>query len=283
MELATHIRKNPRPTASIRFFLKMKHWRGYALKMLKSGRTNRSLAPLVEPIWLEWAALGGLLLFAAWLLGVRGVWGLLLRSDPTGITLVIIVLFCCATLWCGARSRELHQQRKALKEGAVNLSSLAGASTPRNLDRNEEAVEPLSWAAEYWRGVDSPRGDTDAPLDLLLEQTHGPHSTAWWVNGIQLKLGLLGKVIGFSILALNIGQLQNFDPAQSQELLKSLTTGLGVALLTTMVGLVGNILLGLQLTRLDRFADSLVADCQRYGLQRNQLRRIGQSSNLVDP
>ena len=37
-------------------------------------------------------------------------------------------------------------------------------------------------------------------------------------------------------------------------------------LLTTMVGLVGNILLGLQLTRLDRYADQLVADCQRAGL-----------------
>jgi biopolymer transport protein ExbB/TolQ len=103
-------------------------------------------------------------------------------------------------------------------------------------------------------------------LDLLLENSHGPHQAAWWVNGIQLKLGLLGKVIGFSVLALQIGQIQNFDPAQTQDLLKSLTTGLGIALLTTMVGLVGNILLGLQLTRLDRYADALVADCQRAGM-----------------
>ena len=40
-----------------------------------------------------------------------------------------------------------------------------------------------------------------------------------------------------------------------------------MALLTTMVGLVGNILLGLQLTRLDRFADALVADIQRAGME----------------
>ena len=93
-----------------------------------------------------------------------------------------------------------------------------------------------------------------------------PHHTAWWVNGIQLKLGLLGKVIGFSVLALQIGNIQSFDASQSQDLLKSLTQGLGIALLTTMVGLVGNILLGLQLTRLDRYADALVADCQRAGL-----------------
>lgn len=212
-------------------------------------------AVLVEPIWLEWAALAGLLVFAGWLLGVRGVWSLLLRSDPTGITLVIIVVFVCATLWCGARSRELQHQHAAIKKVAL-----------------AEEGTPPSWAAEYCRAGS---GDVDTRLDLLMEHTHGPHTTAWWVNGIQLKLGLLGKVIGFSILALNIGQMQNFDPAQSQELLKSLTTGLGVALLTTMVGLVGNIMLGLQLTRLDRFADQLVADCQRVGLQRNNAASTG--------
>jgi hypothetical protein len=55
--------------------------------------------------------------------------------------------------------------------------------------------------------------------------------TCWWSartartaprggsTGIQLKLGLLGKVIGFSVLALEIGQIQNFDPAQSAQLL----------------------------------------------------------------
>jgi hypothetical protein len=205
-------------------------------------------APGAEPIWLEWLALGGMLLFATWLLGVRGVWGLLLNADPTGITLVIVIVFGAATLWCGARSRELQRQRQALGDARAGA---AGSD---------------SWAAEYRRHLAADPRDAGAPLELLLERTHGPHGTAWWVNGIQLKLGLLGKVIGFSILALQIGQMQNFDPAQSQELLKSLTTGLGVALLTTMVGLVGNILLGLQLTRLDRYADQLVAECQRLGL-----------------
>ena len=232
------------------------------LKNLIAQRAPSRRATLVEPIWLEWAALFGLLLFAGWLLGIRGVWSLLLRSDPTGITLVIIVVFVCATLWCGARSRQLQQQHRALKE----MSKTAA----------DAATETPSWAAEYCQGVQTSASDADVRLDLLMEQTHGPHTTAWWVNGIQLKLGLLGKVIGFSILALNIGQLQNFDPAQSQELLKSLTTGLGVALLTTMVGLVGNILLGLQLTRLDRFADQLVADCQRIGLQRKPVAAGGQ-------
>jgi MotA/TolQ/ExbB proton channel family len=200
----------------------------------------------IEPIWLEWLVLCGLVVFSTWLLGVRGVWALLLSSDPTGITLVIIVVFFTSTLWCGARSRELQRQRGLL--ASVLDPSCTG------------------WAADYLKQTAARPLDTNVPMDLLMDHTHGPHSTAWWVNGIQLKLGLLGKVIGFSILALQIGQLQNFDASQSQDLLRSLTTGLGVALLTTMVGLVGNILLGLQLTRLDRYADALVSDIQRAGL-----------------
>ena len=204
--------------------------------------------PMVEPLWFEWVTLGGMLLFGAWLLGARGVWALLLSSDPTGLTLVITLVFAGATLWCGARSRELQRQRLLLEELRAGR-------------RND------GWAAQYLAALAAAGRDADAPLDLLTEHTHGPHGTAWWVNGIQLKLGLLGKVIGFSVLALQIGHMQNFDPNQTQDLLKSLTTGLGIALLTTMVGLVGNVLLGLQLTRLDRYADALVADCQRLGLQ----------------
>ncbi|PXW98803.1 MotA/TolQ/ExbB proton channel family protein [Sphaerotilus hippei] len=220
--------------------------------LLSSGRGGSGRAAVDEPLWLEWLTLGGLLAFATWLLGARGVWHLLLTSDPTGLTLVILVVFVAATLWCGSRSRELQRQRRLM---------LAAARQARHGDPGDDG-----WAGAYWAALAASPRDSGAPLDLLLDQAQGPHHTAWWVNGIQLKLGLLGKVIGFSMLAIQIGQMQSFDAAQSQDLLRSLTSGLGVALLTTMVGLVGNILLGLQLTRLDRYADALVSDCQRLGL-----------------
>ena len=218
---------------------------------LPTRRPSAAPGQMTEPVWLEWLALAGLLAFAAWLLGLRGVWGLLLRSDPTGITLVIIVVFLAATLWSGARSRDLSAQRKLLDQALSHPATV---------------MQAPGWAGDYWRALALAPRDAAAPMDLLLENTHGPHSTAWWVNALQLKLGLLGKVIGFSILALEIGQIQNFDASQSQDLLRSLTNGLGVALLTTMVGLVGNIVLGMQLTRLDRYADAIVALAQQHGL-----------------
>jgi hypothetical protein len=218
------------------------------LKRLKTAHPQWD----VEPLWFEWLVLLGLFVFSTWLLGIKGVWHLLISSDPTGITMVIIVVFAVSTLWCGVRSRELAEQRALMDKAAAHgLEGLLQADC---------------WAGEYWSALAANPQDSGAPLDLLMEKTHGPHSTAWWVNGVQLKLGLLGKVIGFSVLAMQIGQIQNFDPSQAQELLRNLTSGLGVALLTTMVGLVGNILLGLQLTRMDRFADQLLGQAQRHGL-----------------
>ncbi len=244
-------------------------WAGRALgRAAGVGRDRTAAAAPVEPILFEWLTLGGLLVFATWLLGVRGVWKLLFTSDPTGLTIVIVVIFAVATLWAGGRSRQLQQQRQRLlhDHAALQRAGLAGWLRTRPAMDVTQPEAQRGWAAEYWQALAGAPRDADAPLDLLTEMTHGPHHTAWWVNGIQLKLGLLGKVIGFSVLALQIGNIQSFDASQSQDLLKSLTQGLGIALLTTMVGLVGNILLGLQLTRLDRYADAFVADCQRAGL-----------------
>jgi len=193
-----------------------------------------------QGLFLLWLAYMGLLVLAAWLLWNAGAWHRLMAADPTRLTLVIVLLFVGCSLWAGRRAWLLGQQRQALDAGAL---------------------DPAAWSA-----ASAPGADRGTWMQVLGERAHGPHEMAWWLNGIQLKLGLLGKVIGFSILALDLGQMQGFDPSQSAQLLKSLTGGLGIALLTTVTGLTGNILLGLQLMRLDRFADALVADALALSL-----------------
>ncbi len=200
-------------------------------------------------LFLLWLAYMGLLVFGAYLLWALGAWHRLVQADPTRLTLVIVALFAGCSLWAGRRAWVLGQQRQ-------------------QLDRLREtgSTSDEGWVGEYLRHVSRPGQSADIAMQLLGERAHGPHEMAWWLNGIQLKLGLLGKVIGFSILALQLGQVESFDPSQSSRLLRDLTGGLGIALLTTVTGLTGNILLGLQLMRLDRFADVLVADALAAGL-----------------
>lgn len=205
-----------------------------------AARPTLNIERSEQGLFLLWLAYMGLLVLAAWLLWNAGAWHRLMAADPTRLTLVIVLLFVGCSLWAGRRAWLLGQQRQALDAGAV---------------------DPAAWSAAFLRSADRSNA-----LLVLGERAHGPHEMAWWLNGIQLKLGLLGKVIGFSILALDLGQMQSFDPSQSAQLLKSLTGGLGIALLTTVTGLTGNILLGLQLMRLDRFADALVADALALSL-----------------
>lgn len=216
-------------------------------------------------LFLQWLAFAGVLLFAAFLLWQRNVWHMLVEADPTGITLLIIAVFTGATIWCGLRASRLADERKALDDFIASFRINGHAPEP---SRNMGDAVNDRWTIAYLRDLLRKRhaGERDHSqlTDILAERLHGATETAWWVNGIQIKLGLLGKVIGFSILAMQIAQIDNFDPGQAQTLLKTLTGGLGIALLTTAVGLLANILLGLQLVRIDRSADTILADALQF-------------------
>jgi biopolymer transport protein ExbB/TolQ len=66
-----------------------------------------------------------------------------------------------------------------------------------------------------------------------------------------LKLGLLGTVIGFILMLSSIQSIDSFDVETLKGALTSMSGGMGVALFTTLFGLVGGILLKLQYYILD--------------------------------
>ena len=220
-------------------------------------KPRATISPIYEAdrLFLQWLCFLGLLLFVSFLMWRANIWGVLVAADPTGITLMIIAVFSGSTLWVGIRAWALMHERQSLDEWKLAASTDVLPTSP---EHGRTAVH------SYFSALldKSRRRDYDnAQLtEVLAERLHGPSESAWWVNSIQIKLGLLGKVIGFSILAIEISQIQNFDASQSQTLLKTLTGGLGIALLTTAVGLVANMLLGVQLLKLDRCGDGILAD-----------------------
>lgn len=227
-----------------------------SLPGLTGGRPASAPLQRVEPLFELWCAFCGVLIFAAYMLMVKGVWQALFNADPTYLTALIVVLFLGATVWTGFRAMELTRQYQHFE----HLQHLLRTNTEQA--RAWLATERHCWAQHFFAGL-AQRGDgwrdSGQALNLLAERAASPHEMPWWLNGVLLKLGLLGKVIGFSILALQLGAMDTFDAGQTATVLKTLTGGLGIALLTTMTGLVANMLLGLQLMRLDRFADALTA------------------------
>jgi hypothetical protein len=217
---------------------------------------SKDLQVCMEPLLSLWVAFAGLLLFAGYLLYEKGVWASLLSADPTYLTALIVVLFTGTTVWVGVRAKTLTQELDVFLQFEALLNQSPTAA------KDWLHLKQSSWAYELFTSIKS-KGhawrDHARLIDLLAEKTSAPHEMPWWINGVLLKLGLLGKVIGFSIMALQLGEMSSFDSGQTSAVLKTLTGGLGIALLTTMTGLAANILLGIQLMRLDRFADDLTA------------------------
>ena len=227
----------------------------FPLYRLFKPRATISPVSVADQLFFQWLCFVGLLIFASFLMWRANIWGVLVTADPTGITLMIIAVFAGSTLWVGMRAWSLMNERQSLDAWKLAAITYVPSTLP---DSGDTAVH-----AYFSALLDKSRRrdyDNAQLTEVLAERLHGPSESAWWVNGIQIKLGLLGKVIGFSILAIEISQVQNFDASQSQTLLKTLTGGLGIALLTTAVGLVANMLLGVQLVRLDRCGDGILAD-----------------------
>lgn len=82
---------------------------------------------------------------------------------------------------------------------------------------------------------------------LEIRSEHG-----WFAAEICEKLGLTGTVLGFVMML--VGGFQSFDgadPQSIQNLLKQLSSGMSTAFITTLVGVICNIILSIQYHALD--------------------------------
>ncbi|MFB3103633.1 MAG: hypothetical protein ACE1ZA_01790, partial [Pseudomonadales bacterium] len=64
-------------------------------------------------------------------------------------------------------------------------------------------------------------------------------------------------IVGFILMLLPVGEIEQFDPSLMQKLLSSMSAGMAVALYTTLAGLITSTLLKLQYHILDASAAEL--------------------------
>ena len=88
-------------------------------------------------------------------------------------------------------------------------------------------------------------------LTLVEDELSNKHSLGYLAIDVLLKLGLTGTVIGFILMLLPIGEIQDFDPKVLQQLLSTMSGGMAVALYTTLTGIVTSMLLKFQYFILD--------------------------------
>ena len=197
-----------------------------------------------EHVFLSALILLGLIFFGFFLLANTGLLQLALTSDRSMISWVILALYSLATLHWLFRAKALDRE--------TALCRSVEASQPIAANRND------SYVALALNTPTETVADRQHLLDTLGDELTNTHAAGHFVADLLLKLGLTGTVIGFILMLLPIGEIDQFDPSLMQQLLAAMSGGMAVALYTTLAGLVTSTLLKLQYYLLDSALANLV-------------------------
>ncbi len=217
---------------------------------------------------MQWLIFASVLAVALWIAWQYRLVQDVVQTDPTGLSLVIAAIFFGGTAHCAARGLFLSSQLNELDTVVAGADALRYADGRLSL---EGRALKRSLVSDYLGSVlrqrevsGTDRGQLSRLDDVLVEKATGTHETGWFFAGLLIKLGLLGTVVGFILMLASVSGSLSFDPSEIHTLFSEMTRGMRVALNTTLVGLLGTMLLGFQYLMLDRAADRLLSNTVHF-------------------
>ncbi len=216
------------------------------------------------PLYLtffHWLLLAGIITIAIYIAWDLDVLGVIFRTDVTYISAVIVVVFIGASIHCAYSSWFLSHQENYFSEQYLTVKQ-----PKKCTEKNHLKCSPVY---NYLIAIKSKPSLQDSTLlsEVLVESLRGSHQVGWFMSNMIIKLGLLGTVVGFVIMLSSVSGLDALDTDDIKQLMQQMTQGMGIAMNTTMVGLVASLLLGIQYLVLDRSADRLVSNIISFSQQ----------------
>ncbi len=208
----------------------------------------------------------GLVAFGFFLVTERGLLGYALESDKSYISYLILLIYLGASAHWLLLAYRMSGERDRLGRVERGL----GSDDEPTLAVSDAGVR---WGSEEWSAGDlarylrgfllkreSPGGavEQSSLASTLADVIANRHAAGHFLADTLLKLGLLGTIVGFILMLLPVSRMREFEPALAQQLLREMSSGMAVALYTTLAGLVTSTLLKLQYQILDTSAQDFL-------------------------
>ena len=209
---------------------------------------------------LRWMIFTGVCTFGFVLLWHYGLFRLMLQSDRTKISLIIVALYLLTTLHCLWRTSVISTELDSARRAAAIIERSAGKLTVNTADVLTAQGErlPAGRIAQHIRSLVLKSGlqgrhrlDQTLLLRGLADQLRGPNQLGSFASDSLMKLGLLGTIIGFIMMLAPIAGLDAGDKASVKTSMGLMSDGMAVAMYTTLSGLIGSILIKIQYYMLD--------------------------------
>jgi hypothetical protein len=221
---------------------------------------------------LAWLIFTGIFIFSIIVAWNENLLIRLYLSDKSYISYAITILYILVAFHCASRvfyiSSQINDSKK-VEELVRDNENISLQMTDDKVHVNGDTTLPDCIVTNFIhdllnKGTRHPNAadllsDSNAELIEVYEaRLKSPHEIGWFSADIMIKLGLLGTIIGFIYMLGSVANITDFDITSMQNILKHMSTGMGIALYTTMAGLVCSMLASVQYHMLDSSIDDLI-------------------------
>ena len=188
-------------------------------------------------IFLKW--LFGLILIICifYLLFYYGFISELFENDISFISPVILFIFAVSTIFVGYQVNLLQ----------ICINTLKISDDMLNIETSTKTKQQNYYIACIYELSEQTNESNLSNMYELLELRLSKYlRIVSFIVDLLIRLGLVGTVIGFILMLQSVTLIENFDIGLMQDLMKNMSTGMMVALYTTLTGLITAIVLMLQ-------------------------------------
>jgi len=204
---------------------------------MKFNTQNQSLGVLRSLLLLV------LIMFGVWILDERGLLAVVLEGDKSQISTVIACLWVISSIYWLYLSKIISDERNSFENMEFKNKKLLVSRFFNSLKKNE---------------------DKDVLINAFESEFEKKISYGVVASDVALKLGLLGTIIGFILMLKPIADLNSTSPEDLKVALSSMSSGMAVALYTTLTGLIVSTLLRIQFHFSATWIISLLNDLAFY-------------------
>ena len=185
---------------------------------------------LIDNIFIYWIYFISLIFIAFYVLGSLGFISNIFQADISYITSLITFIVIFYLFQCGYYLNKLRDAvyflDKEINSDSNNIFIIIyrDYQLTNNISKDNKTSSQEDFKLKLYEFADN----------------------GFFVSDLLLKLGIIGTVIGFIIMLSSLSAIDEMNLSKMNNLLLSMSTGMKVALYTTLTGLIGSILLSIQ-------------------------------------
>ena len=185
---------------------------------------------LIDNIFIYWLYFISLIFIAFYVLGSLGFISNIFQADISYISSLIIFIVIFYLFQCGYYLNKLRDAvyflDKEINSDSNNIFIMIyrDYQLTNNISKDNKTSSQEDFKLKLYEFADN----------------------GFFVSDLLLKLGIIGTVIGFIIMLSSLSAIDEMNLSKMNNLLLSMSTGMKVALYTTLTGLIGSILLSIQ-------------------------------------